>query len=215
MGREETAREERRQQNEEIRKAFVEEALGRVTALEETLAAHRKTINQQGRALEALANVIGAMRGELAALEIAVQPFYRRWAIAAWRYWLELLAVGHKAIEAQQRKAGAVSIRKLTEREIVEEDATLEAAELEQNRSGVLPPQVEGSFGAEPTIGRPLPPRGPAFDHVHQYQRDGPFMYACAVDGCGRRATLGEITAEAEYIRTKAADADQSGSKLH
>lgn len=202
MGREEQAKAERAKEREELKAAFLQEALGRLDSIEETLERQKKVVNQQGRAL---ANVINAQRGELAALEIAVQPWYRRWAIAWWKYWLELLAVGRKAIEDAEQRSGRPSLR--VERRIVEEDAAAESARLDR-----VELEQEAEIQARAAAGM-VPP--PAFDHIHQYVKDGPFVYLCTVEGCGRRADLQTISAEAEYLAIKGgSDANQPTTKL-
>lgn len=174
--------------NQQIGRAVVEQTVTALGQLEETVDRHKKITNNQGRALEALAKVITAMhgevvsiRGELAEMNLRIAylelPWYRRWAAgvrSAWRTFLDRVA------EQTERLEAGVSCEEVFGAQAQREDAMLE--------------QPGESIGT----GHGVAPRP---DHLHQFQKDGPFFYRCTVDGCEKRATLEEIAAEAEYLR--------------
>jgi hypothetical protein len=88
MGREQAAREQR----SELRRAVVDEAIARVGEFELRLDEARKVVNQQGKALEALANVVSNVLQEQAHLraradrleELINRSWYFR-LLASWR----------------------------------------------------------------------------------------------------------------------------------
>lgn len=190
MGREEAAKAERA----ELRRAVVDEALGRVSELEEKIASHKKIINRQGVAMEAMANAITAFGRDVMALQAeARRPRGWRRLVAYFRGVVETVREA-QAVDRQgmARKAGSVSIRRVAEPALGEPEPVAEVFDrraLERLKAEAAP--------------RP--------DHLHQYEKDGPFQYRCRVDGCGRRATMEEIAAESEYLLQSAG----AGSKEH
>jgi uncharacterized coiled-coil protein SlyX len=180
MGREEQAKAERA----ELRRAVVDEALGRVSELEEKLASHKKIINRQGVAMEALANAITAFSRDVMALQAeARRPRGWRRVVAYIRG--VAAEVREEQVLADRRAAvmarGSVTITRETAAPM-----TLEAPD---------PQAVERLEAA-------LVPRP---SHLHQYEKDGPFLYRCTVTGCGRRASMDEISAESAYLLKVAA----------
>jgi hypothetical protein len=188
MGREEQAKAERA----ELRRAVVDEALGRVSELEEKLASHKKIINRQGVAMEAMANAITAFSRDVMALQAeARRP--RGWrrivayirGVAAEVREEQVLADRRAAVRAR----GSAAITRAPE-------PTEMLAPLESDEAKLA--RVEAEYVAK--VGGPVERPAPRPDHLHQYEKDGPFLYRCTVAGCGRRASMVDIAAESEYL---------------
>lgn len=221
MGREEQAKAERA----ELRRAVTEEALGRVAELEEKIGSHKTIINRQGRALEALANVITAFGRDVMALQAAelarARPpsIWRR--VAAYFRGLATQVREEQALVDAHRagvRGGGVTIRRVPDDEPASADfskfraqdppAVESVAEAFDRRAlerlaGQAPEKVRLSAMLDPNFGEPEPARPPS--HLHQYVKDGPFMYRCTVEGCSRRATIEEIASESDYLMKSAA----------
>lgn len=181
MGGEQRAKAERL----DLRKAVVDEAIERVGEFEDRLEKHRKVTNAQGRALEALANVITEERREklvllerIARLETLLNAS-RLFRFKAWR------------------KRRAIAKAQLEERR-------LEAERRDAAAEAVVDEQSAAAFDA--------PAAAPDPNHCHQYERDGlsrvgiaaegrSVMYRCTVLGCDRVVTLEEIDAEAKALQ--------------
>jgi hypothetical protein len=172
MGREEQAKAERA----ELRRAVVDEALGRVSELEEKIAAHKKIINRQGVAMEAMANAITAFSRDVMALQAeARRP----------RGWRRLVAY-IRGVAAEVREEQVLADR----RAAVKARGTVTITRA---------PELEPTEMLKPAEAPPRP------SHLHQYEKDGPFLYRCTVEGCGRRASMDEISAESAYLLKVAA----------
>lgn len=162
-----------------LRRAVVDEAIGRVAEFEEKLEQHRKVTNQQGRALEALANVITAQQRELAELAQLAKQLQDVISLSPWLRFL--------AWRIRRRQASAVVGQTIS-----------------VPKKGKIAIRFVKEFDLESPEGvNALPGVSPALDHLHQFEKDG-LSYRCTVDGCGKVATLDEIAAEADYLRSKA-----------
>lgn len=214
MGREETAKAERA----ELRRAVVDEALGRLGEMEYRLDRQKVVVNKQGRALEALAQMITAMEAENRARDVMILRvslrFWQRWYLAIVGYADRLHAVGAKAVtDGQRRDRSTLRVSRL------EDPASWDPSDappaLTADNPGVpdistAPEAAQRAAALDRASMRP--------DHIHQYMKDGPFLYSCTVPDCGKRATLDEIANDASFLsdldRKAVADADQSSAQL-